>query len=423
MENKAAQKTEKLISKDFILVMIASLGTAFCNFIFFTALPLYAQKVSGSDLFSGLMITMYSAAALVARPVSGIISDKSGRVPLMIIGAAICAAACALYGVTTAMLLLLVIRVINGFGFGIHSTCAGAVPADILPKSRMSEGIGYFSLYSTIATALGPFVALAILGNREMRDFKNLFFFAAGLCVMSLVCNCFITYERKRRKQALENGRTGEHGTAEQTAEPEAPETALPKTFLGFEYTVFLPMAVLILLFFGQTSINTFLTLIAARRGLGNIGLFFTISAACLFVSRFVYAKLMDKHGPDVLVIPGIVGIVVCLVLIPFVHSMAMLYIIAVPMGFANGAVYPSINTLLFLRCSPQRRGTASAAYFSSIDIGFGIGGLALGIVADALDYSAVYYVAAALSFVALVLYLKAVAVRKPLKPALQDNV
>jgi MFS family permease len=172
-------------------------------------------------------------------------------------------------------------------------------------------------------------------------------------------------------------------------------------------------MAVLILLFFGQTSINTFLALIAARRGLGNIGLFYTISAACLFASRFVYAKLMDKRGPEVLVVPGILCLAACIFAIPFIESELPLYIIAVPLGFANGAVYPSINAMLFLRCSPQRRGTASAAYFASIDIGFALGGVAFGLIAGSLGYNAVYYVASGLTAAALLLFVKAIAKKK----------
>ena len=419
MENliPGTQKTERLVTRDFILIMIASLGTAFCNFIFFTALPLYAQKVTGSDLYSGLMLTVYSIAALVMRPISGILSDRIGRVRLLIIGAAVCACACALYGLTTAAMLLLAIRVINGIGFGMHSTCAGAAAADVIPKSRMAEGIGYFSLYSTIATAFGPFVALAVVGKGELRDFKLLFLISTGLCVMSFVCNCFISYERKRRRE----GRAP--GAPEFTPEPEqgsapGPADTLPKTFMGFEYAVFLPAAVLVLVFFAQTSVNTFLSLIAVPHGLGNVGLFYTISAVCLFVSRFAYAKLMDRRGPDMLVIPGILCLAVCIFLIPLAGSRTVLFAIAVPLGFANGAIFPSVNSMLFLRCSPQRRGTASAAYFASIDIGFALGGLALGFVAERLDYGAVYFVAAATAVAALALYVFAVAERRKAQPA-----
>ena len=79
-----------------------------------------------------------------------------------------------------------------------------------------------------------------------------------------------------------------------------------------------------------------------------------------------------------------------------------------------TGAVIPSINTMMFLRCSPQRKGTASAAYFASIDIGFMIGGIVLGVVADSLGFDAVYWVCAGAIAAALVLYLATVAKKKP---------
>ncbi len=84
-----------------------------------------------------------------------------------------------MYGITTSVILLLAIRALNGLGFGMHSTSGGAVAADVVPKSRMTEGIGYFGLYATAASAVGPVIALAIVGDGEIRDFQFLFFLAA----------------------------------------------------------------------------------------------------------------------------------------------------------------------------------------------------------------------------------------------------
>ena len=191
---------ERLLSKDYILIILAALGTSLCNFFFFTALPLYAEKISGSDVYGGLMLTVYALAALAARPVTGIFADKFGRSRLLIASALVCAGCCALYGLTTAIILLLGIRVINGLGFGIHSTTAGAVVADVVPRSRMSEGIGYFSMYATLSTAIGPFIALKIIGDGKMSSFQTLFFLASGLCLMSMICDSLITYERRGEK-------------------------------------------------------------------------------------------------------------------------------------------------------------------------------------------------------------------------------
>ena len=117
-----------------------------------------------------------------------------------------------------------------------------------------------------------------------------LFLITTGLCMMSLICNCFISYERKRRKVVKE-------APVEKPAAPSVDiqqETSLPKTIAGFEYAVFLPMIVLILVFFGQASINTFLSRLAQTRGFGNVGLYFTINGRR---SVFFSVLLRQDHG------------------------------------------------------------------------------------------------------------------------------
>jgi MFS family permease len=335
-----------------------------------------------------------------------------GRVKLLVAGALICAVACALYGVTTAILLLLAFRVINGLGFGMFSTNSGAAVADVIPKSRMSEGLGYYNLYSTLATAVGPYIALTIVAGGELQSFKKLFFIASGLCLMSMVSSSFVSYER-RAKKAKES--------ADASAEPEkAPETVanmpakpLPKALFGFEYVVFLPVVVLTLMNFASSSDNTFLTLFAQDRALGNIGAFFTVNAVGLLVSRLLFGRVADRRGPDIIVIPGIAVLAVCYALIPLIHTSIWLFVLALPIGLASGGIVPCINALLFRRCSPQRRGMASAAFFSALDIGFAIGGSVFGFVADGLGFNWLYWFAAVLTVLACLIYIKFVSEKK----------
>jgi predicted MFS family arabinose efflux permease len=61
---------------------------------------------------------------------------------------------------------------------------------------------------------------------------------------------------------------------------------------------------------------------------------------------------------------------------------------------------------MMFKRCSPKRRGSASAAYFASIDIGYGIGAFLFGIVAENLGFSFVWWGSAVFAAAALVMYL-----------------
>lgn len=400
---KIGNRSDRLWGKDYIILMIASSGISFCNYFFFSTLPIYAQNLTGSIAYAGLVTGVYTLAAMAIRPFTGILSDKFGRTKLLILGAFICSIACALYNFASVLIILIAVRVLNGLGFGIHSTCAGAVAADVIPKSRMTEGLGYFGLYGTIAAAVAPGIALVIVGNGEMAKFHLLFILAAAVSLASMIFDCFITYERKNK----------ETGTSDPLFEKQTNSNAqpLPKTWLGFEYAVFAPAVVITFLHVALSSVTAFITLFALERGLGNVGLFFTFNAAGLFLSRVLCGKVVDKRGANTVVFPSLLVLAACFAIVPFINSLLFLYIISLPLGLAQGAVIPAIYALMFNRCSPSRRGTVSAAFSSSIDIGYGIGSIALGFIAAKFNFYFVYWGAMLFTLLALIIYWKGVAV------------
>jgi MFS family permease len=399
-------KPEKLWRKDYIIIMLASTGISFCNYFFFSTLPIYAQQLTGTTAYSGLMVGIYTLAALAIRPFTGILSDKFGRKKLLIAGALLSSIACVLYNIASILILLIFIRILHGIGFGVHSTSGGAVAADVIPKSRMAEGIGYFGLYSTLALALAPGIALFVIGNGELQNFRVLFLIAMAVSIATLVFDCFITYENKY--QNIQVGVTSSHYRINSGNEN------LSKTFLGFEYAVFIPSIVLILLAFAFSSLTAFLPLLALERNMGNVGLFFTINAIGLLVSRLCVGRITDRRGMDVVVIPAIIVVAISFIVISIVHSLALLVFIAFPIGLAQGAIVPAINALIFNRCSEKRRGTASAAYASSMDMGIGFGSIVFGFIAQGFNYTFVYLGSTLLVVIALVVYLSGIAKRTP---------
>jgi MFS family permease len=390
---------EKLWSRDFIIIMLACSGISFCNYFFAPTLPIYARDLTGTTVYAGLMMTAYTLAASVMRPIAGVLADRFGRVRVLIAGAALCTLACFLYSRTGAIAVLLAVRVLHGFGFGMHSTSGGAVAADVVPKSRLGEGLGIFGLYGTIAQALAPGIALGIIGTGAA-GFRVLFYLAAGVSAVCLVLDTLIRYER-RRKQTVP--------AADALPVPEKVTPAdqpLPKTFLGFEAGVVKPSIVSLFVFLGLSGITTLLTLYAQEKGFGSIGWFFTVSAAGMFLSRALLGRVSDRRGPDAVVIPSLLALVIGLALIPFVGSQALLIALAAPLGLAQGAICPAVQTMMILRCSPQRRGTASAAYFLSIDLGLGAGAVLLGLIADRFGYAAVFWAGAVCAVLASAFYL-----------------
>lgn len=395
---------QRLWGRDFLIIMVASTGISFCNYFFSSTLPIFATQLSGTTATAGLMMGAYTFTSLIVRPLSGSLSDRFGRTRLLVAGALLCSLACALYHFAGLFVLLILFRALHGVGFGIHSTCAGAMAADVIPPSRRSEGIGFFGMYSTVAAAIAPGIALAIIGTGTLSGFQRLFTLAALISLGSMLADTFIRYERRDRA-------AGQQPAQRQTSQTES--AALPPTLFGFEYAVFQPVAVLVLVYFALSSVASFLAMFALQRGLGNVGVFFSVNAAGLLVSRLFLGKVADQRGEAVVVIPGILLLALSLALIPGARSLPLLCLLAFPIGLAQGSVGPSINALMFNRCTPQRRGTASAAYFSSIDIGYGLGSIAFGLVAANFGYTAVYLIAALSCLLALPVYLTGTAQRK----------
>ena len=56
----------------------------------------------------------------------------------------------------------MVVRFLHGLAFGTTSTAASTVVAALVPLKRMGTGIGYFTLGVTLASAIGPFLAMNI---------------------------------------------------------------------------------------------------------------------------------------------------------------------------------------------------------------------------------------------------------------------
>lgn len=405
----ATLKSEKLFSVDYILIMFTAMCHAMMNQFFNTTTSLFVYKLGGTTLQAGLFATFFAFAALVSRPFSGVISDKFGRVTQLIIGAAICTASSLFFGIFSVIPILLVIRAFQGIGFGMHSTCAGAAAADVLPKSRMAEGIGYFFMYATIAQALGPGIALAIVDGDEISDYKTLFFMTAGVCLVCVISNFFISYERKR-KHAAKTVDMGTHAIEEvktdaHKASP-SDEKPSPKTLLGFEYAVFPIIIVMITEQIGLSSLMVYIAPYAQWAGFSNPSLYFIISATGTFISRMFFGRVADKRGSDIIIIPGLIIVTAFLALIPFAGSLPVLVSFAFPLGLANGAVLPTFNATLFKRCSPARRGTASGAGYSSMDIGFALGAPFLGALVDVFDFRVAFWVGAVFTAASLVLYL-----------------
>lgn len=397
----------KLWNRDFILIILISLTTSIAMQILNATMTLYADSLGGSATFSGTMATLFAIMAGATRLISGNLSDRYSRRIFMIIGSIIFALSVFAFGMIALLPALLIFRTIQGLGFASVNTASAAAAADIAPKERLGEGLGYYSLGMAIAMAFGPLIGLPLA---QAGHFSLLYSICAIALVLCLIFSIMSTYEKRQA--------AGEQAKGSQASSAHPVTTAVASQKISTELGIWkilekkaLPAAMIYMIFcFSTACLISFLPLYAKEAGITTISWFYLVEAASMFVTRMLTSKVFDRRGPIPIVVPSLLIGALAFILFDFVGSDWTFLIPAALFGAALGMSLPVFNALAVKQVDQHRRGAASATFMLFIDIGIGFGASIWGIVLDlsGKNYSVMFYGAAACQVLTLVLSLVA---------------
>jgi len=103
-------------------------------------------------------LTIFMCAVLVAQPVLGYCADRWGRRPVMILSLCLFAVGCFVSASASSMTVLLLGRVLQGFGGSVCSFLPRTIVRDIYPQDRAASMIGYITMAMMIAPMFSPAV-------------------------------------------------------------------------------------------------------------------------------------------------------------------------------------------------------------------------------------------------------------------------
>src|SRR5699024_10541871 len=121
-----ADRKEKLWNKNFILSCIIALFPALAMTMMNSTMSKYIYSLFGNASFSGYLNFSFGIMAILARLISGNLSDRVGRKMIIIIGALIFAVSVFCFGLFPIIPLLILFRSLQGFGFSVTSTATYA---------------------------------------------------------------------------------------------------------------------------------------------------------------------------------------------------------------------------------------------------------------------------------------------------------
>lgn len=420
----AAANENKLWTPSFIIGTFANFTATLNYFMLMVVMTAYVMsEYSAPESVAAFTASIFIIGTLFARLVSGAAMERVGRKRFATIGVVFTIFFTALYLWATNIPLLMCIRFMHGFAYGMFSTCMATIVTAMVPLARKGEGIGYYMLSVTLGAAIGPFLGIFV-SNRF--DFRLLFIMALVASCLTLLLVCLMRVP-KVGKQLSPVQRT-EESVAEDLAEAsvvDAPE--LEEEFSLAERTGedgtehgdrgwvgklievgVLPIAgVAGLVYFGYSSLLTFLTPFAATVDLTRAAsVFFIVYAISMFITRPFTGKAFDRHGPIPVMVPAFISFALGMVVLGFATNDWMILGSGLLAGFGVGTVQ-SCGLAMAVRATPDSRlSLANSTFYIMLDMGVGVGPLLLGMIVPLIGYRSMYLCMAVLGIVALVMFL-----------------
>lgn len=375
---QAGSKSSPLWTKDFIFISLTNLTMFLGLQLLLPTMPVFVDRLGGKDIHVGLVMGIFTVSAMLIRPWAGYKLDTRGRRGILLGGLVLFIASVITYNWAAGIIVLLLTRFLHGLGWGACTTAAGTVAADIIPRPRMGEGMGYFGLATAVSMAAAPAAGIFLINHYS---FAHLFYTSAFLALLALGFASGIRYQK-----------------VEQQSNDSRPAL--------FEKSALRPSLVIFFVTTTFGSIVSFLVLYAAQRGIENIGPFFTVFALIMLVSRPVSGLLVDRKGYDIVVIPGILLLVAAMLILAASHSLWMFLSAGACYGLGFGSVQPSMQALAVRNTEPNRRGAVNSTFFSAFDLGIGGGAMLWGLLVQVTGYSLMYAIASISGIIALIIYI-----------------
>ena len=342
-------------------------------------LPIYVKELGGNNSIIGLVTGIFVVSSVIIRPISGLLLDKLGRQKVFVVRLIIFILSVFSYSIFSVIGVILFIRFIHGFGWGAVSTGSSTIASDNIPQKRFGEGMGYFSLTSSLAMALAPVISLSLI-SRYGSD--TLFYVSALLAAFGFT----VTFKLKYKDTTPTEGSHQKKGSL-------------------YEKSSINPSIIIFFVSITYGALTSFLPLYADKQGIVNIGMFFTVYAIALFITRPFFGKIIDTLGFDFAIIPGLILVVIAMGLLSIASSLNIFLITAFIYGVGFGATQSSLQTMAMAGVPSSRLGAANATFLTAFDSGIGLGSIVLGVVSSSIGYSQMYLWAAASAMIAFAIY------------------
>lgn len=349
----------KIWNKNFILLFITNLLVLAAFYASIPIIPIYCQEIGITGSKVGIVLTAMSVSTILFRPIAGYLLDNFNRYRVYLLFLALFCLSFPGFILFPVFGLLILIRLYMGAVYSVCDSATMTLAGDVLPTTKITQGISRFAFTISIGMAVGPFVGIQVQNHLSSRlSFLTVFWItvAALLCV---AC-CRIKYPKvKRKKFALKD--------------------TIYKPSLPFMFNM-------MFLMIPYGAVIAYSSILAQEKNLTSVIPYFYIFLVIgMLVSKISTQKMIDAGKHRILVYLSLIILVLTMVSYLFLSSGLHLLAAGFFFGIGYGILQPLFQSFVTGTTPAPKRGAANATYLLSYDIGIGIGSLLMGFMQESI--------------------------------------
>ena len=317
------------------------------------------------------LTTFVIAVGVVGNIPAGILVERMGRKPSMLVGLVMIGVSTIAMGTAQTLTHLIIAQLIGGVGNALWMLSRHAYMADVIPLAKRGRSIAMFGGVNRIGTFAGKFGAIFLGANLRLP-----FFVYAGMAVLTLII-CFFSLPETKQEPKTQSQEAQQPYLTQLLAVSKRHFKLLATAGIGQVCVQTLRRGCHIIIpLYGQDVVGLTTQ---------NVRFVETISSAVDMSMFPVAGFMMDRFGRRFATVPGIFIFATGMMLMPFTHTFTPLLLAAVLMRFGNGIASGTMMTLGADLAPNEGTGEFLGLWRLTGDFGGSAGPIVVGNIADVL--------------------------------------